>query len=76
VIDLRSANMVDIAGIHWQVARATSLQQIFFFQSNAAGKSHMGICKYFHSPSTSLQLDVRFRGLLHRFYPFQTVSVA
>lgn len=37
--------MIDIAGIHWQVAQATSLQEIIFYSSDAAGTSHMGICK-------------------------------
>ncbi|MAD86869.1 MAG: hypothetical protein CL912_28270 [Deltaproteobacteria bacterium] len=45
MIDLRDADMVDIAGIHWQVAQATSIQDVSFFGSNTAGKSHMGICK-------------------------------
>ena len=45
MIDVSNANMIDIAGIHWQVAQATSIQQVYFFQSKAPGKSHMGICK-------------------------------
>lgn len=45
VIDVSKAELNDCSGIHWQVAQATSIQDVTFLQSSAAGKSHMGICK-------------------------------
>lgn len=38
--------MVDVAGIHWQVAQATSLKNIAFYQSTSTSKKHMGICEF------------------------------
>lgn len=46
--------MNDIAGIHWQVAQATSIQNVVFFGSKAADKSHMGICVYPVYPRPSI----------------------
>ncbi|KAH6722001.1 exo-1,3-beta-D-glucanase [Leptodontidium sp. MPI-SDFR-AT-0119] len=43
VIDVSKAELNDCSGIHWQVAQATSIQDVTFLQSSAAGKSHMGI---------------------------------
>ncbi|KAH8667649.1 exo-1,3-beta-D-glucanase [Tricladium varicosporioides] len=60
VIDLTNANMVDIAGIHWQVAQATSIQQVYLFQSKAADKSHMGI--FAENGSGGFMSDVGFIG--------------
>lgn len=46
IVDISLANMFEVAGIHWQVAQATSLQNIFFFQSTDAAKTQMGVCKH------------------------------
>ncbi|KAI0803398.1 exo-1,3-beta-D-glucanase [Xylaria sp. FL0064] len=42
-IDVTEADMTDIAGLHWQVAQATSIQNVHFYMSPSAGKSHVGI---------------------------------
>ncbi|KAG4434978.1 hypothetical protein IFR05_009532 [Cadophora sp. M221] len=60
IIDLRDADMVDIAGIHWQVAQATSIQDVSFFGSNTAGKSHMGI--FAENGSGGFMSDLTFIG--------------
>lgn len=43
VIDISSVPNISPAGIHWQVAQATSLQNIEFRMSTAAGNNHQGI---------------------------------
>ncbi|KAJ8120637.1 hypothetical protein ONZ43_g2705 [Nemania bipapillata] len=42
-IDVTSAAMTDIAGLHWQVAQATSIQDVHFYMSPSTSKSHVGI---------------------------------
>ncbi|KAH7333308.1 exo-1,3-beta-D-glucanase [Rhexocercosporidium sp. MPI-PUGE-AT-0058] len=60
VIDVRAASMVNVAGIHWQVAQATSIQDVSFFQSTAADKSHMGI--FAENGSGGFMSDLTFIG--------------
>jgi glucan 1,3-beta-glucosidase len=43
IIDVRGADMTDIAGVHWQVAQATSIQNVVFYQSDSSAKSHQGV---------------------------------
>ncbi len=43
VIDVRDVNMTDIAGVHWQVAQATSIEYVNFYMSDDPNKTHKGI---------------------------------
>jgi Pectate lyase superfamily protein len=43
IINVESADMTDIAGIHWQVGQATSIRSVIFYQFDAAGETHEGI---------------------------------
>ena len=43
VIDITAVPNIQPAGIHWQIAQATSLQNIEFRLSTAAGNNHQGI---------------------------------
>ncbi|KAK8070332.1 glycoside hydrolase family 55 protein [Apiospora phragmitis] len=43
IVDVQDAEMTDIAGVHWQVAQATSIQNVAFFQSPDKGKDHIGV---------------------------------
>lgn len=45
-MDVQDADMDDVAGLHWQVAQATSIQNVDFYQSPSTDKHHMGICKF------------------------------
>jgi hypothetical protein len=38
--------MNDIAGVHWQVAQATSIQNVWIYMSDSATKNHIGICTW------------------------------
>jgi hypothetical protein len=60
IIDVRSADMTDIAGVHWQVAQATSIQNVIFYQSDAAGKTHKGI--FAENGSGGFMSDLTFFG--------------
>ncbi|KAI8303634.1 exo-1,3-beta-D-glucanase [Colletotrichum sp. SAR11_59] len=43
IVDVQDADMDDVAGLHWQVAQATSIQNVDFYQSPSTDKHHMGI---------------------------------
>ncbi|KAL2060447.1 hypothetical protein VTL71DRAFT_9478 [Oculimacula yallundae] len=60
VIDITRANMKDIAGLHWQVAQATSVQNVVFFQSNDKEKGHIGI--FAENGSGGFMSDLNFIG--------------
>lgn len=45
IIDTSKANMKSIAGLHWQVAQATSIYNVQFWGSKDRSKEHIGICK-------------------------------
>lgn len=53
-IDITQARMTDVAALHWQVAQATSIENVHFYMSSDADKGHVGICTY-HIP-----LDILF----------------
>jgi glucan 1,3-beta-glucosidase len=44
-IDISATTAYAVCGIHYQVAQATSLYNIGFIQSSAAGTTQQGICK-------------------------------
>jgi len=46
IIDMREAGMENIAGLHYQVAQATSLERVDFLMKEGAGSKQHGICKY------------------------------
>lgn len=60
VIDVRDATLTDIAGVHWQVAQATSIQNVVFYQSDATGKQHRGL--FAENGSGGFMSDVLFNG--------------
>ncbi|KAI8248970.1 Glucan 1,3-beta-glucosidase [Colletotrichum sp. SAR 10_77] len=43
IVDVQDADMDDVAGLHWQVAQATNIQNVDFYQSPSTDKHHMGI---------------------------------
>ncbi|PQK16327.1 hypothetical protein BB8028_0006g06470 [Beauveria bassiana] len=43
IIDTSKVNMKGVAGLHWQVAQATSIYNVRFFGSNDRSKKHIGI---------------------------------
>ncbi|KAH7303636.1 exo-1,3-beta-D-glucanase [Stachybotrys elegans] len=43
IVDVTEADMDNIAGVHWQVAQATSIQSVTFQQSPSRDKHHMGV---------------------------------
>ncbi|OAA60752.1 LysM domain protein [Cordyceps fumosorosea ARSEF 2679] len=43
IIDTSKARMANIAGLHWQVAQATSIFNVHFYGSKDRGKKHIGI---------------------------------
>ncbi|OAR05731.1 hypothetical protein LLEC1_03459 [Akanthomyces lecanii] len=43
IIDTSKAQMDNIAGLHWQVAQATSIFNVHFYGSKDRGKKHIGI---------------------------------
>jgi hypothetical protein len=38
--------LYNVAGIHWQVAQATSIQNVKIFMSDPSTSSQVGICSY------------------------------
>ncbi|KXJ92532.1 pectate lyase superfamily protein-domain-containing protein [Microdochium bolleyi] len=59
-IDTTQANMKDIAGMHWQVAQATSIQNVFFFGSKDGGKERIGA--FAENGSGGFMSDLTFFG--------------
>ena len=51
IIDTSKANMKSIAGLHWQVAQATSIYNVRFYGSADRSKEHIGICKAKNVPA-------------------------
>lgn len=47
IIDTSKVHMKGVAGLHWQVAQATSIYNVRFFGSKDRSKKHIGICKLF-----------------------------
>ena len=47
IIDTSNARMESIAGLHWQVAQATSIFNVHFYGSKDRDKKHIGICMVF-----------------------------
>lgn len=47
IIDISDTTAGYVAGLHYQVAQATSLYNIAFYSSTAAGTTQQGICKPF-----------------------------
>jgi glucan 1,3-beta-glucosidase len=64
VIDLTAVPAgVNVAGIHWPTAQATSLQNIVFEMSSASDSQHEGI--YCESGSGGFMADLTFYGGWH-----------
>ncbi|KAI0790705.1 glucan 1,3-beta-glucosidase [Abortiporus biennis] len=60
VIDLRQVTSAGATGIHWQVSQATSLYNIVFQMSTAAGNQHQGI--FMENGSGGFMGDLIFNG--------------
>ncbi|KAF8448258.1 pectate lyase superfamily protein-domain-containing protein [Kalaharituber pfeilii] len=60
VIDITSVPNIQPAGIHWQIAQATSLQNIEFRQSTAADSNHQGV--FMENGSGGMLYDLVFNG--------------
>lgn len=62
VIDVsRMPPSTSATGIHWQVSQATSLMNIVFQMSTAAGNAHQGIMRY-HCPKLLISPDLQVYG--------------
>ncbi|ETS81736.1 hypothetical protein PFICI_06738 [Pestalotiopsis fici W106-1] len=58
VIDVTEADLTDCAGVHWQVAQATSIQNVKFYQSDSADKEHVGV--FAENGSGGFMSDLQF----------------
>lgn len=44
---MRLVTTTDVKAIYWQVAQATSLENIKIFLSDKAGSTQIGVCKFY-----------------------------